>query len=217
MRVGRRLTATCSPSCSSRPTEGSAFVTVKKHEGKTTGVAGDGAAAWNALKGRFDANTKEARRACRDKLFNNPMKPGSDPVDYFATTDELRLRLKDFGEELIDDSYADVLLRYLPKEYNFITQINHRDRSFSLEDIKRTAINFHIDELSRKSSHPPIAGRGAAMAAASGSDQCHHCQGCGHFQKDCPKLVQKKRPTKWKNKRGPKPGGGSGSSRKWCS
>ena len=119
------------------------------------------------------------------------MKPGSDPVDYFATMDELRLRLKDFGEELIDDRYADVLLRSLPKEYNFITQIKHRDRSFSLEDNKRTAINFHIDELSRKSSHPPIAGRGAALAAASGSDQCHHCQGYGHFRKDCPKFVQK--------------------------
>ena len=74
---------------------------MKKHEGKTTGVAGDGAAAWNALKECFDANTKDARRACRDKLFTNPMKPGSDPVDYFAAMDEQRLRLKDFGEELI--------------------------------------------------------------------------------------------------------------------
>ena len=44
------------------------------------------------------------------------MKPGSDPVDYFATMDELRLRLKYFWEELIDASYADVLLRSLPKE-----------------------------------------------------------------------------------------------------
>ena len=103
-------------------TEGSAFVTVKEHEGKTAGVAGDSAAAWNALKERLDANTKEARRACRDKLFKNPMKPGSDTVDYFATMDELRLRLKDFGEELIDNSYADVLLRSLPKDYN----LSHR-------------------------------------------------------------------------------------------
>ena len=55
------------------------------------------------------------------------------------------------------------------------------------------------------------------MAAASGSDQGHKCQGYGHFRKDCPKLVQKKRPTKWKKKRGPKPGGGGGSSKKWCS
>ena len=51
-------------------TEGSAFVTVKEHEGKTTGVAGDGAAARNALKERFDANTKQARRACRDVATN---------------------------------------------------------------------------------------------------------------------------------------------------
>ena len=80
-------------------------------------------------------------------------------MHYFATMDELRLRLKDFGEELIDDTYADVLRRSLPKEKNFITQINHRNRSFSLKDIKRTAISFHIDELSRKSSHRPIAGR----------------------------------------------------------
>ena len=29
--------------------------------------------------------------------------------------------------------------------------------------------------------------------------------------------MQKKRPTKWKKKRDPKPGGGSGSSQKWCS
>ena len=97
--------------------------------------------------------------------------------------------------------FLDVAIRNSLRSNNFITQINHRDSSFSLEGIKRTAINFHIDELSRKSSHPPIAGRGAAMAAASGSDQCHHCQGYGHFRKGCPKLVQKKRPTKWKKAR----------------
>ncbi|CAN0228619.1 unnamed protein product, partial [Scytosiphon promiscuus] len=92
--------------------------------------------AWNALKERFDGNTKEARRSCRDKLFNNPMKPGSDPVDHFAAMDDMRLRLKGYGETIIDDSYADALLRSLPKEYDFILQINHRDRSFGLEDIK---------------------------------------------------------------------------------
>ena len=42
-------------------------------------------------------------------------------MDYFATMDELRLRLKDFGEELIDDSYADVLFRSLRKEYNILS------------------------------------------------------------------------------------------------
>ena len=54
-------------------------------------------------------------------------------------------------------------------------------------------INFHIDDLSRKSSAPPISGRGAVMPAASSSDQYHHCKASGHFKRDCPKLAQKNR------------------------
>ena len=44
-------------------TEGSAHITVRAHESKELGCVGDGAAAWNALKERFDGNTKVTRRA----------------------------------------------------------------------------------------------------------------------------------------------------------
>ena len=86
-----------------------------------------------------------------------------------------------------------MLLNSFPKEFEFIKQMHHRDRSFNLDQMKQTAINFHIDDLSRKSSAPPISGRGAAMAAASSSDQCHHCKAYGHFKRDYPKLAQKNR------------------------
>ena len=96
---------------------------------------GDGAAAWNALKESFDGNTKEARRAWRDKLFSKSVKPGGDPVDFIATMDDLRLRLEDMGERIFDDTYTDVLLNSFPKLFEFIKQMQHRDRSFNLEQI----------------------------------------------------------------------------------
>ena len=63
------------------------------------------------------------------------------------------------GEEILDDTYADLLLNPFPKEFEFIKQMHHWDRSFTLDQIKQTATNFYIDELSRKSSGPSVAGR----------------------------------------------------------
>ena len=109
---------------------------------------------------------KEARPACREKLFSKPMKPGGDPVDFIGTMDDLRRRLEDMQEKILDNTYADVLLNSFPTKFEFIKHMHHRDRSFNLEQIKQTAINFHIDDLSRTSSVPHISGRGAAVAAA---------------------------------------------------
>ena len=43
------------------------------------------------------------------------MRAGSDP-DFIAKMDDLRLRLADMGEEILDDTYADLLLNSFPKE-----------------------------------------------------------------------------------------------------
>ena len=62
---------------------------------------------------------KEARRACLEKLFSSAMRAGSDPTDFMAKMDDLRLRLADMGEEILDDTYADLLLISFPKEFEF--------------------------------------------------------------------------------------------------
>ena len=60
------------------------------------------------------------------KLFT--MMPfGGDPTDFISTMDDLRLRLADMGEQILDDTYADLLLNYFPKEFAFIRQMHHRD------------------------------------------------------------------------------------------
>ena len=92
-------------------TEGSAHITVRAHMSKEVGGVGDGAAAGNTLKQRFDGNARKAR----------PMKPGGDPVDFIAIMDDLRLLLEDMRERIFDDTYADVLMNSLPKELEFMT------------------------------------------------------------------------------------------------
>ena len=114
--------------------------------------------------------------------------------------DDLYLRLEDMEEKILDDTYAEVQLNSFPKGFELMKQILHRDRSFNLEQIKQTATNFHIDDLSRKSSAPPISGFGAAMAAASSSDQGHHSKTSGHFKRDGRKLTQKNRFSRGKKK-----------------
>ena len=49
--------------------DGSANITVRAHESTVRCCLGNGVAAWKSLKERFDGNTKETRRACREKPF----------------------------------------------------------------------------------------------------------------------------------------------------
>ena len=153
-------------------TEGSACITVKKYKARpAAGSKADGVAAWAALSARYDGNTKEARRSCRENLLHASMKSGRDPTDFIAEVDDLRVRLEDMGEQVSDDLIEDVILRGLPKEYDLLRQQSHSDRAFDLQKIKSTAVNMFIDEFSRnKSSDPTVAGRGVAMTVARNDD-----------------------------------------------
>ena len=68
---------------------------------------GDGAAAWNALNERFDAQNQEARRACHNEPFNLRHKAGGDPIDFFTKGWDLKLRLVVLGEEVSHEVYQD--------------------------------------------------------------------------------------------------------------
>lgn len=64
-------------------TQGSALVTVKHFkEDSGTRTQDEGQGAWKVLAERFEGNTKETRRASRNKLFNTVMQSGTDPVNF---------------------------------------------------------------------------------------------------------------------------------------
>ena len=73
---------------------------------------------------------------------------------------------------------------------------------------------FYIDELSRNSSGPSVAGRGAAMAATFNNVQCHRCKAYGHNQSTFPGVAKAQcpKPRKRKGK-----GEAADPSPKWCS
>lgn len=208
---GRLLTVVSTPLSSSRA-HGSANISVRAHEGTESGCLGHGVAAWKALKERFDARNKKARRSCREQPYSGRFKSGGDPINFFAAMDDLKLGLSHMDEQVSEEVYLDIILKAISheSEFKFIWDMHYRQPSPSVEDLKRTAMNYYIDEQSRTSSSPAVSGRGAAMAAASSTDQC---KAFGHYKRDCPTLARKSRPKQWK--KGKKRSGDP--SPKWCS
>ena len=82
-------------------TGGPAATLVRQYEDRTSsGGLGHGQKAWNALYTKYYSNSKEARRACYEKLVSFRVEEGQDPDDYTIKLMETRGRLHENGEHL---------------------------------------------------------------------------------------------------------------------
>ena len=147
-------------------TSGSANNVVKRFEGKQPedGI-GNGQAALEALRGKYNSHTKGARRACHEKLVTTRMDPGQDSDDIFFILDECRQQLEDMGESVHDERYEDIILQALPVKYERVRLTSHEKGDFGLDDIPHMVHSIYVDNLSRPSISSPIASRGVAMKA----------------------------------------------------
>ena len=96
-------------------TSGSASNVVKKFEGKKPeDGAGYEHAAWEALNNKHNSHTKEARRACHEKLVNTNMESGQDPDELFFVLNECRGLLGEMGQTVHDKRYENIIFQALP-------------------------------------------------------------------------------------------------------
>ena len=89
-----------------------------------------------------------------------------------------------------DRQYEDIILQYLPPEYDRTRQIHFEREDCNLADIRRTMSKIYADNLARSHTDSPrsMAGRGVAMHA-TGRDFSNinflYCNKFGHFKNDC--------------------------------
>ncbi|CAM9830362.1 unnamed protein product, partial [Laminaria digitata] len=86
--------------------------------------------AWNALHAKHHNNSKEARRACYEKLVNVRMEQAQDPDDYIFKPLEVRGRLHEMGERISDERFEDILLQGLTDDYEFVKMTSFHSTNF---------------------------------------------------------------------------------------
>ena len=92
-------------------TSGPAATLVRQYEDRTSaGGLGHEKKAWDLLYTKYNSNSKEARRACYEKLVSFRMEKGQDPDDYTVKLMEVRGRLNEMGEKTSEEGFEDILL-----------------------------------------------------------------------------------------------------------
>ena len=161
-------------------TSGSANNAVKKFEGKRPeDVSGHGQLARKTLTEKYNGHTKEARRACHEKLVNTKMEPGQDTDDLFYVVDEYCDLFEEMGQTVYDERYEDIILQALPPEYERVRTASYERRNFGLDDIRHMVHTMYVDN--------PFALR--QRQAGRGPRNCH-AGGGAHWQWCAVQLMQ---------------------------
>ena len=171
----------------------------------STAYAGGVARGWAGLSrptrpSKYNSNSKEARRACYEKLVSFRMEEGQDPDDYIIKLLEIRGRLHKMGEKISDERFEDILLQGLTDDDEFVEMTSFHSPIFGINEIQSMMRNLYIDRLSRPGYVIKLAGRGAAMTTTKNSRKvrCYNCQEFIHKKRDCTNSKKKRSDTpKW--------------------
>ena len=170
-----------------------AFSVVRMFEGKTRdGGVRHGQGAWAALHDKVDGCLRKTLRAAHREIKTVKMGSDEDPDDDLYKKDRCRDRLNSFTheEDSSDRQYEDIILQYLPPEYDRIRQTYFEREGYNLADIRRIMPKIYVDNFTRSDSDSPrgIAGRGVVMQV-TGRDlsyiNFHYCNKFGQYKNDC--------------------------------
>ena len=126
------------------------------------GKRANGQEAWRALLVKYENNSTQRRRTLMRKLDNFKMEDGQDPDMFFVQVKQLADDLENMGEPISKHRVMDIILSGMANEYELIQFEAMKDSEFSLDDLKFTMRNMHVNGLHNKSGRQ---GRGSAMSA----------------------------------------------------
>ena len=134
----------------------------------------------------------QALRAAHRKLETVKMRSDKDPEKFLYKKYRCRDRLNSVTpkEGPSDRRCEDIILQYLPPEYDRIRQRHFEREDCSLADIRWMMSKIYADSLARSSSDSSrgIAGRGVTRQA-TGRDlskiNCYYFNKFGHNKNDC--------------------------------
>ena len=150
--------------------------------------AGDWHKAWEALNEKCSGHTKEARRACHEKLVNTKMESGQNPDDLFFVLDVCRDLLEKMGQTVHYKRYVDIIWRLSLQSTRGCETQTMRSGTLDWWTFGTHMVYaIFVDSLSRPFHYKPVADRGITMLAArhTNSDvRCSYCRGVRHLLPD---------------------------------
>ena len=98
----------------------------------------DGPAAWTLLKSRFASDSTPRKMALLQQLTTLVLKENEEMMDYLVRAESLTNSLKTAGEEISDSLLTSVVLKGLPKAFDYFKTVHDfsKDKS-TFADVKK--------------------------------------------------------------------------------
>ncbi|KAL0427346.1 UNVERIFIED_CONTAM: hypothetical protein Slati_2909400 [Sesamum latifolium] len=154
------------------------------------------------MKDVYAVPDRHIRYAATKAFFGTKMTEGSSLHSHGVKMLSLVEKLEDIKAGLNNDTYIDVIIQSLPPSYDpFILNYNMNGlekRGFDLQSerqgcqtLKRkkgkgTAVTA---TASTRGAPPAAKGKVGGSQRSKANDVCMHCQGKGHWKRECPQLL----------------------------